>query len=314
MAQVKITVMGAGAVGAHTAAIIAQKSLGNTFLYDIADGLAAGRAMDINQASPAVRTDCRVTGSSLPDTLMGSDIVVFTAGYARQAGMDRLDLLRKNMDVARQAGRYITEFCPGAQVLVVTNPVEAITWYLKEIWPGMNVFGLGCSLDAVRFTYFIADTLNVSVEEVRGLVIGTHTDEMIPLVGHASVGGASLTSVADIHTIDTIVRLTKAAGSAIVQNLKNHSGFYAASHTIAGIVEAIVLNRPEVFPLSVPCEGAYGFEDIVLALPAVVSSAGNHRIIEMDLDPYERSLLKKCASSMARIIHDIKRGGLTAAY
>lgn len=307
MAPIKIAVMGAGAVGASVAAIMAQKSLGKIFLYDIIDGLAAGKAMDINQASPCLHTDCRVQGSSSPEILMSSDIVIFTAGSARHAGMDRLDLLRMNMDVARQAGMQIMNFCPQAQVLVVTNPVEVITWFLRETWPDMNASGLGCSLDTMRFVYFIAEALGVSVEQVQGLVVGTHTDDMIPLVSHASVGGIPLSSLADGNVIDTITRFTKAAGTTIVQNLKQHSGFYAASHAVARIVEAMVLDRSSVFPLSVPCSGEYGFRDIVLALPAIVCRKGIKQIIEMDLDPHERALLEVCAASMAHIIRDIRK-------
>ncbi len=309
MALSKIVVMGSGAVGASVAAIIAQKSLGSIFLYDIADGLAAGKAMDINQASPSLHTDCRVTGSSSPDTLIGSDIIVFTAGSARHAGMDRLDLLKKNMDVARQAGMHIMEFCPRAYVLVVTNPVEVITWYLRNTWPDMNAFGLGCSLDTVRFVYFIAEALGVSAEQVNGLVVGAHTDDMIPLANHASVGGIPLPSMVDRNTIDTIIRRTRVAGTTIVQNLKQHSGFYAASHVIARIVESIVLDRSAIFPVSVPCAGEYGFRDIVLALPVIVCREGVNQIVEMDLDSHERALLEVCASSMAHIIRDIRDEG-----
>lgn len=311
MSLYKIVVIGAGAVGASTAAIMAQRHLGSIFLYDTVEDLALGKAMDINQASPALHTDCRVVGSDSPEVLKRADLVVFSAGSARHTGMTRLDLLMKNLCVARQIGGYIMDLCPEARVLVVTNPVDVLTWFLKKTWPEMNVFGLGCSLDTLRFKYFIAEAVGLSVEHVQGLVIGTHNDDMIPLVNHATVSGIPLPGMADKETISRIVRLTKEAGTTIVQKLRQHSGFYSASHVVARIMESAVHNRLAVFPLSVVCSGEYGYKNIALALPSVVGRNGIKQVLEIDLDAQERSLLDICATSMTGIIRDLEESSIS---
>ncbi|HRR67678.1 MAG TPA: malate dehydrogenase [Desulfomonilia bacterium] len=302
----KIVVIGAGNVGAASAAAMAQGNLGSIFLYDVMEDLAAGRAMDINQASPSLHTDCRVTGSHYADVLVDAGIVVVTAGIARRAGMTRLDLLRKNLAVMEDLSRSLMQFCPLARVLVVTNPVDVLTWYLKNAHPGMNVFGLGCSLDTLRFRFFIAEAAGVSVDSVQGLVMGAHNDDMIPLVNHAVVNGIPLAEMVDRKTMDAVRQSTRTAGTMIVQMLKYHSGFYAAARVVSRVVESLVLDRREVFPLSVVCSGHYGYEGIPLALPCIAGSQGIDRVLEIDLDDDEQQELSKCASSMAEVI-----GGLS---
>lgn len=297
----KIVVIGAGNVGASSAAAMAQDTLGNIFLYDTMEGLAAGRAMDINQASPFLHTDCRVTGSDRVEVLADADVVVITAGIARQAGMTRLDLLRQNIEVAEGLSRLIMSHCPQARVLVVTNPVDVLSWYLKHTQPRMNVFGLGCSLDTLRFRYFIADAAGVSVDSVQGMVIGTHNDDMIPLVNHAVVNGIPLADLVSGKTMDAIRESTRKAGTLIVQMLKHHSGFYAASRVVSQVVESLVFDRREVFPLSVMCTGEYGYEGISLALPCIVGCRGIESVLEVNLNVGERRELETCASAMAEV-------------
>ncbi len=303
----RIVVIGAGSVGSTSAAVMAQRNLGSIFLYDIVEDLAVGRAMDINQASPYLQTDCRVIGSNSLTTLNDADIVVIAAGIARQAGMSRLDLLKMNLEVIHCLGLKIMESCPRAMIFVVTNPVDILTWYMKSTWPSMNVFGLGCALDSMRFRFFIAEAATVSVESCQGMVIGTHDDNMVPVTSSATVCGIPLKDFMDREKIDWIVNLTKKAGTTIVQKLKHHSGYYAAGHEISQVVESIVFNRMGIYPLSVFCSGEYGYRNTCLALPSVVGHNGISRIIDMDLDEAERFSLDVCASSMENIIKEMRK-------
>ncbi|HPJ93435.1 MAG TPA: malate dehydrogenase [Deltaproteobacteria bacterium] len=300
-----ILIIGAGSVGAFAAAVMARKQLGTIYLYDIVEDLAVGRAIDINQASPYLYTDTKVIGCNSLDDVPDADVVVITAGHARHAGMTRLDLLNRNREVMDNLGNLIITSFPQAKILVVTNPVDVLAWYLKHTWPEMNVFGLGCSLDTMRFRYFIAEAVGGSVDCSRGMVIGTHNDDMIPLVNHATVGGVPLRHIMDKTTIDKVVQRTRSAGTTITQKLKVHSGFYAAAHVVTQIVESIVFNRLGTFPLSVFCNGEYGYDGINLALPSVVGQDGISRVLEIDLDEEENTALNICASAMSEITHSL---------
>ncbi|HPR51738.1 MAG TPA: malate dehydrogenase [Deltaproteobacteria bacterium] len=300
-----ILIIGAGSVGAFAAAVMARKQLGTIYLYDIVEDLAVGRAIDINQASPYLYTDTKVIGCNSLDDVPDADVVVITAGHARHAGMTRLDLLNRNREVMDNLGNLIITSFPQAKILVVTNPVDVLAWYLKHTWPEMNVFGLGCSLDTMRFRYFIAEAVGGSVDCSRGMVIGTHNDDMIPLVNHATVGGVPLRHIMDKTTIDKVVQRTRSAGTTITQKLKVHSGFYAAAHVVTQIVESIVFNRLGTFPLSVFCNGEYGYDGINLALPSVVGQDGINRVLEIDLDEEEHTALNICASAMSEITHSL---------
>ncbi len=306
MAIPNILIIGAGAVGAFSAAVMARRQLGTIYLYDVVEDLSIGRAMDINQASPYLSTDTRVIGCNSLDEVPAADVVVITAGRARHSGMTRLDLLRQNLAVMEDLGTTIMSTLPQAQVLVVTNPVDVLTWFMKNTWPKMNVFGLGCSLDALRFCYFIAEAFGGSVDSARGMVIGTHNEDMIPLVNHATVGGVPVRRILGQEAIEEIVRRTRSAGTTITQRLKSHSGYYAAAHVITQIVESIVFNRLGIFPLSVGCRGHYGYDGICLALPTVVGRQGPERILEIDLDETERRALDGCALSMQEAIGSIQ--------
>ncbi|MBN2039931.1 MAG: malate dehydrogenase [Spirochaetes bacterium] len=296
-----ILIIGAGSVGSFSAAVMARKQLGTVYLYDKIENLSIGRAMDINQASPYLYTDTRVKGCNSLDEVPEADIVVITAGHARHAGMTRLDLLKSNISVMDELGERISRHYRDAKVLIVTNPVDVLAWYMKKKWPGMNIFGLGCSLDTMRFRYFIAEAVQGSVDCSRGIVIGMHNDTMVPLVNHATVGGVPIRHILSESKIEKIVRKTRLAGTVITQKLKEHSGFYAASHVVTQIVESIVFNRLGTFPLSVYCSGEYGYNDICLSLPSVVGQDGINRVLEIDLDDEERKALDNCASVIKEV-------------
>jgi malate dehydrogenase len=306
MNRPRILIVGAGMVGSSCAASMAARRLGSIYLFDIIEDLAKGRAMDINQSLPAHGSDSSIIGCNRIEEAGESEFVVVTAGSARQAGMTRLDLLKHNAQVVRSLAPQIASQSPKACVLLVTNPVDVLTWYLKTLCPDMHIFGFGCSLDTIRFRYFIAQAAHVSVESVQGIFIGTHDDNMIPLTGYATIGGIPISSFLSSNEIEEVITLTRTAGSTIVNLMKTHSGHYAAGEVIASIAEAVLLDKGMTFPLSVWLTGEYGYSDICLALPCIVDLNGVREIIKIDLNEQERSHLDICARSMSTQIDSLK--------
>jgi len=305
MMRPRILVIGAGMVGSTSAASIASRRLGTVYLHDVVEDLALGRAMDINHSLPSSSSDSRVVGCNTLAEAGRADIVVITAGMARTAGMSRLDLLRSNAAVISSLAPVLYDQCPDAQVLLVTNPVDVLTWHLKSLCPSMHVAGLGCSLDMIRLRYLIAQAAGVSADSVGAMVIGTHDDNMVPLVNRASIAGIPARAYLTTDDVQGIVRMTKSAGSTIVNYMKTHSGHYAAGEVIALIVESMVLDRGLVFPVSVCLKGEYGYRDTCLALPCIVGAEGVRRVLEMDLDGQEKASLDACARSMAGQIRSL---------
>ncbi len=301
----KIFIVGAGNVGSACAAVLECRQAGKIFLYDIKDDMAIGQAMDINQTAPFWDSDSKVVGTNSIEDLKEADVVIITAGVPRKEGMTRLDLLNSNRSVMIDIGENIMKYCPKAFVNIVSNPVDVLTWTLKKKWPEMNVTGLGCCLDTMRFRYFLAEALNVSVHATDGMVIGTHNDDMIPLIKHTTCGGIPALKQMTDDMAETIKRRTKEGGTAIVRRLKYRSGFFAAGTATAQVVESVLRNKLDIFPVSVWCDGDYGYHDICLSLPAVVGEGGVVRIIEMELDAEDRQLLDICARKMAAMAEEL---------
>ncbi|BCS97117.1 malate dehydrogenase [Desulfoluna limicola] len=302
----KIFIAGAGNVGSASAAFMAMKQLGNIYLYDILEDFSIGQAMDINQSLPYWNSDSRVTGCHSLDEMEGADVVVITAGGKRAEGMTRLDLLYQNLDIMYDIGEKVMERAPGAFVHVTSNPVDVLTWALKERWPDMNITGLGCALDAMRFRFFLAEHLNVSREAVNCTVIGTHDDNMVPLVGRADVGGIPVKQHLTQVDEDRLVTLVKHGGGDIVKRLKTRSGFFAAATKVTQIVESHLYNKQHIFPVSVMVNGEYGYHDMALSLPTAIGERGVHEIFEFDLNDQERAMLDVCADSMKKVIAEIR--------
>lgn len=300
-----IFLFGAGHVAQATAALLASRRLGTIVLHDLVPDLGAGLALDLNQALAGVGIDPLATGSHDIKNLEGSDIVLITAGFPRQAGMSRLDLLEKNLPVMDAAGEAIATIAPQARVLVVTNPVDVLTWHLKNRHPELNVFGLGCALDTLRFRHFLADELQVSSNSVCGLVIGAHGPHMLPLVNHATAGGIAVHSLLPENRLEEIVRRTREGGTALVQLLKQRSPWNAASTVIADVIESLVFDRRTIHPLSIVCRGDYGFSDIPLALPCIVGADGVAEVLSVDLNDREHEGLNTCAEAMRGVVHQL---------
>lgn len=302
----KIFIAGAGNVGSASAAFMAMKQLGNIYLYDILEDFSIGQAMDINQSLPYWNSDSRVSGCRSLDEMEGADVVVITAGGKRTEGMTRLDLLYQNLDIMYDIGEKVMELAPGAFVHVTSNPVDVLTWALKERWPDMNITGLGCALDAMRFRFFLAEHLNVSRESVNCTVIGTHDDNMVPLVDRADVGGIPVKQHLTEVDEERLVTLVKHGGGDIVKRLKTRSGFFAAATKVTQIIESHLYNKQHIFPVSVMVNGEYGYHDMVLSLPTAIGERGVHEIFEFDLSDHERPMLDVCADSMRKVIAEIR--------
>ncbi len=302
----KIFIAGAGNVGSASAAFMAAKQLGDIYLYDILEDFSIGQAMDINQSLPYWNSDSRVTGCRSLDEMAGADVVVITAGGKRAEGMTRLDLLYQNLDIIYDIGEKVMALAPKAFVHITSNPVDVLTWALKERWPSMNITGLGCALDAMRFRFFLAEHLGVSREAVNCTVIGTHDDNMLPLMEQAHVGGIPVKQQLDARDVERLITLVKNGGGDIVRRLKTRSGFFAAATKVTHIVESHLYNRQHIFPVSVMVNGEYGYHDMALSLPASIGERGVHEIFEFDLSESERRLLDVCAASMKAVIAEIR--------
>ena len=301
----KIFIIGAGNVGSAIAAALVSKKIGLIYLNDIIEDLAIGKAMDINQATPFLNSDSRVIGCNTLNELRGSEIVIITAGAPRRKGMKRADLLNENLSIIDKIGKAIIEINPTAIVILITNPTEALTFFLKRKWPAMNIFGLGCTLDTVRFRFFLSEAAGLSIDSASGLVIGAHNDTMIPLIRHATIGGILATSILEEEDIQGIIQQTINAGTNIVHRLKERGSFYAASYVVAQVVESIVFNKLEIFPLSILCNGDYGYKNICLALPVKVGHVGVIECIDIKLNKKEISLLERSAQTIRETIQTL---------
>jgi malate dehydrogenase len=298
MDRLKIAVIGAGNIGASSAAAMVERGLGQVFLHDVDTDLAAGKAMDINHASAYFHNESRVVPCSALSDLDGARIVVIAAGAPRRIGMKRQDLLCENTATCLSIGEQIMTHCPDARVLIVTNPVDALTTRMKNEWPQLKVFGLGCTLDTIRLRYLLAEAAGARVDAVDAMVIGSHNDRMIPLIRYATIDGSPVSQRLSGEQIARAVDETRRAGHFIVEKLKSRGSFYAASFCVAAIVAAIARNRREVFPVNVRCEGQYGQYGPCLALPCIVGAAGAERIVELKLNDEELAALADCAADI----------------
>jgi malate dehydrogenase len=289
--------IGAGSVGSAAAYEIAKKSCHRILIYDINQGLAKGKALDIAQS---VSDPSCIKHSRTLSEVQFADFIIITAGAARRKGMTREDLFRSNNKIISGIFEDIADFLKEKPVLIVTNPTENLVYSVKKKWPGLNVFGFGCLLDSWRLRRFIARELESTADNVQANVIGMHNDLMIPLVGRASFDGIPITDLLDSEVLEYIIDKTKRAGTEIVNAVGTHSGFFAAGAAIADFVDSIVKNREGIYPVSVVCHGEYSYNEICLALPAVFCKDGL-RIVEIKLNPKERAALDLCADRMKKI-------------
>ncbi len=296
----KVTVVGAGFVGATTAQRIAEKNLADVVMIDIPEkeGPTKGKALDMLEAAPLVGFEARIEGTSDYAAMEGSDVVVVTAGVPRKPGMTREDLISINANIVRSVTEQVVKHAPEAIYIVVTNPLDAMVYaaYKLSGFPPERVIGQSGALDSTRFRAFIAMELGVSMRDVHALVIGGHTDVgMVPLVSCSSVAGIPLTKLLPRERIDALVERTRKGGTEIVQLLGDGSAYYAPSAGVAAMVEAILLDEKRVIPSACYLRGEYGLRDLYLGVPAVLGAKGVERILEIELAPEEHEQLRKAA-------------------
>ena len=305
----KISVVGAGNVGATAAQYIAERELARELiLLDVAEGIPEGKALDLAQASPVDRFDTRVTGTSDSGSLSGSDIVVITAGLARKPGMTRDDLLTTNADIVGSVCERLKETAPDAIVIVVTNPLDAMAYVALKVteFTPARVVGMAGILDSARFRYFIADELNVSVEDVTAFVLGGHGDSMVPLPRYSSVAGIPLSELLDEAVIERLVERTRNGGAEIVGHLKTGSAFYAPASAIAEMVAAIVRDKKRILPCAAWLTGQYGVHDLYMGVPVKLGASGVEEIIEIGLTPDEQSAFHSSAEAVRSSVRKLK--------
>jgi malate dehydrogenase len=297
----KVTVVGAGNVGSNTARRVAEKNLADeVVMTDIVEGLPQGLALDINQSSPVEGFETRVVGSNDYAATAGSDVVVLTAGLPRKPGMSRMDLLDKNSEIVGGVAREIAKHSPEAIIIVVSNPLDEMTFLAAEEsgFPRERVMGMAGVLDSSRLRFFIAEKLNVAPPEVDAITLGSHGDQMVALPRHATVQGKPLPELVDQKTLEELFQRTRDAGAEIVKYLQKGSAFYAPSSSAAAMVDSILNDANDVHPTSAWTTGQYGISDVYLGVPAKLGRGGVTRIVELELNEDELAQLKEAADAI----------------
>jgi malate dehydrogenase len=309
MRRAKITIIGAGNVGGSTAQRVVAEGLGDVVLIDIEEGLARGKALDLAEAAPLYRSECRVTGGSDYADTADSDIVVITSGSPRKPGMSRDDLLKINTGIVRQVTEQVVRHSPQAVLIIVSNPLDAMTYvaYRVSQFPPGRVVGMAGALDAARFKAFLAEALSVSVNNVETLVLGGHGDTMVPLTRQTTVGGVPVASLLPEDRLEAIVQRVRDGGAEIVNLLKTGSAYFAPSAAVADMVRAVVLNQRKLLPCAAYCRGEYGVKNLFVGVPALLGSGGVERIVPMELSAQERAAFQKSVDAVQELCRLIDR-------
>jgi len=305
----KITVVGAGNVGATAAQRLAEKALARrVVLVDVIEGVPQGKALDQSESAPIEGFDTRVVGANDYTPAAGSELVIVTAGIARKPGMSRDDLVRTNADIVKQVSLEIKRHCPDAIVLVVSNPLDVMCWVTKQVtaFPRERVIGMAGVLDTARYRAFLAEALDVSVEDIQAMVLGGHGDTMVPLVSYTTVSGIPVGQLLDRAKLDTIVERTRNGGAEIVAFLKTGSAYYAPSAAVTQMVEAIALDKKRILPCAAWVQGEYGVSGVYLGVPCKLGRRGLEQILEVKLSADEQAALKKSADAVRETMGAVK--------
>jgi malate dehydrogenase, NAD-dependent len=309
MSRPKIALIGAGQIGGTLAHLIGLKELGDVVLFDIQEGMPAGKALDIAQSSPVDGFDCNLKGVSDYNAIAGADVVIVTAGVPRKPGMSRDDLLGINLKVMEAVGTGIKDNCPDAFVICITNPLDAMVWALREFsgLPHEKVVGMAGVLDSARFRLFLAEEFNVSVEDVTAFVLGGHGDTMVPLTRYSTVAGIPLPDLVAMgwtsqEKLDAIVQRTRDGGAEIVSLLKTGSAFYAPAASAIAMAESFLKDKKRVLPCAAHLNGQYGEEDLYVGVPVVIGAAGVERVVEISLNKDEQEMFTKSVESVKGLV------------
>ena len=309
--RTKVTVVGAGNVGATTAQRLAERGYADIVLLDIVEGLAEGKALDMYEASPVVGVDAALCGTTDYAATAGSDIVVITSGVARKPGMNRDDLLSINMKIVDDVTRKAIAASPDAILVVVSNPLDAMCHVAYDAAgiPAHRVIGMAGILDTARYRSFIAEALNVSVEDVHAYVLGGHGDTMVPLASFTTVAGIPVSELLAQDQIDSIIQRTRDGGAEIVNLLKTGSAFYAPSAAVAQMVDSIALNKRRILPCAALLEGQYGVDGLFIGVPVILGANGIERVLEISLTDEEQAALQHSAAAVQGLVDDLARLG-----
>jgi malate dehydrogenase len=309
MARNKIALIGAGNIGGTLAHLIGLKELGDVVLFDVFGGVAAGKALDIRQSGAVDNFDAEMTGGSDYAALTDADVVIVTAGFPRQPGMSRDDLVAKNAGVIAEVAQGIKANCPGAFVIVITNPLDAMVWVMqqKSGLPPNMVVGMAGVLDGARFRLFLADEFKVSVEDVTAFVLGGHGDAMVPLVRYSAVAGVPVPDLIKMgwttqEKIDAIVTRTANGGGEIVKLLERGSAFYAPAASAVAMAESYLRDKKRVLPCAAHLNGEYGIKDLYVGVPVVIGAGGVERIVEIALNETEKAAFDKSCEGVRGLI------------
>ncbi len=302
----KISVIGSGFTGATTAFLLAQKELGDIVLVDIPqmEKPTKGKALDMAEAGPVQGFDASITGTSNYEDTKDSDLVIITAGIARKPGMSRDDLVQTNQKIMRSVAKEIAKHSPDSYIIVLTNPVDAMTYTVfKETgFPKNRVIGQSGVLDTARFRTFVAQELNLSVKDITGFVLGGHGDEMVPLVRYSYAGGIPLEKLIPKERLDSIVERTRKGGGEIVELLGNGSAYYAPAASLVSMAEAILKDQRRVLPAIAYLEGEYGYRGIYLGVPTIIGAGGIEKVIELELQEEEKAALDHSVQSVKAVM------------
>ncbi len=304
MPRSKVTIVGAGNVGATAAQRIFDRGYADVVLVDIVEGLPQGKALDMLESGPVLGSDAKVTGTNDYADTAGSDVVVITSGVARRPGMSRDDLLLTNMNIVTSVTRSVVNHSPDSILVIVTNPLDAMAQRAFQVsgFPKRRVVGMAGILDTARFRTFLAEELGVSVNSVEAYVLGGHGDTMVPVTASTTAGGRPITQVLPQDRIDAIIQRTQDGGAEIVNLLKTGSAYYAPSAAIAQMVEAVLLDRQEILPCTAYLEGEYGIDGLYVGVPVRLGASGVEEVIEFDLTDAEREALRHSADAVRELV------------
>jgi malate dehydrogenase len=314
MPRPRIALIGAGQIGGTLAHLIGLKELGDVVLFDVAEGIPQGKALDLVQSSPVEGFDGHFTGTNSYDAIDGASVCIVTAGVPRKPGMSRDDLLGINLKVMEQVGAGIRKYAPAAFVICITNPLDAMVWALQKACglPKHMVVGMAGVLDSARFRFFLADEFNVSVEDVSAFVLGGHGDSMVPLIRYSTVAGIPLPDLVKMKwttqaRLDDIVQRTRDGGAEIVNLLKSGSAYYAPAASAVAMAESFLKDKKRVLPCAAHLNGEYGIKNLYVGVPAVIGAKGVERIVEIQLNGAERTMFEDSAEAVATLVEACKK-------
>ncbi len=309
-ARKKIALIGAGQIGGTMALLCGQRNLGDVVLVDIMEGVAKGKALDLQQTRGILGFDVEIHGGGTTDysIVKDADVCIVTAGVPRKPGMSRDDLLKVNLEAITKVAQGIKQYAPSAFVIVVTNPLDSMVYAMYKItgFPKSRVVGMAGVLDTARLQYFVGDAAGVAPQDVVGCVLGGHGDDMVPLLRYSSVNGTPLAKVLDKPKLDAIVERTRKGGGEIVALLGTGSAFYAPAASAVAMAESYLRDQKRVFPCSAYLDGQYGHKGLFVGVPVVIGAGGVERVIELELSDEERAMLQKSVDSVKKSVGETK--------